>query len=207
MSMKKILVVDDETNIRNLIKNILGSEYRISTATNGIEALELLKEEDFNLIILDINMPQMDGVEFMEQLKKRNISTPVVIVSAFSDPEKLIKIFKLGASDFVIKPFSSDQILETVHKTFETEQKKEEDISEMIKKIKQLINIGNLTEAKENSLELLKILPSSSIPHFLYGVILEKEGKLEEAKKHFQASLIFDPSYEPAQKKLKNIGG
>lgn len=207
MHMKKILVVDDETNIRNLIKNILGNEYQISTATNGIEALEVLKNEEFDLIILDINMPQMDGVEFMKQLRKQNISTPVIVASAFSDPEKLIKVFKLGASDFVIKPFSSDQILETVHKTFETEQKKEKDISELIKKSKQFINIGNLTKAKENILELLKILPSSPIPHFLYGIVLEKEHKLEEAKKHFQASLIFDPSYEPARKKLKNIGG
>ncbi|HEW91621.1 MAG TPA: response regulator, partial [Thermotogaceae bacterium] len=104
--MKKILVVDDETNIRNLIKKILSDEFEVDTAANGLEALKLLKNKEFDLMILDINMPQMDGVELMKKLKKHNVSIPIVVISVFSDPEKLIETFKLGATDFIVKPFS-----------------------------------------------------------------------------------------------------
>ncbi|MCD6546641.1 MAG: response regulator [Thermotogae bacterium] len=205
--MKKILVVDDETNIRNLIKKILSDEFEVDTAANGLEALKLLKNKEFDLMILDINMPQMDGVELMKKLKKHNVSIPIVVISVFSDPEKLIETFKLGATDFIVKPFSPDQILDTVNRIINYSQKKEEDTTDMIKETKRLISAGEIVKSREKVLELFKFLPSSPIPHFLYGLILEKEGKLKEAKKHFQVSLILDPSYDPAKKKLKGIGG
>lgn len=210
--MKKILVVDDETNIRNLIKNILSDEFEVITAANGLEALELLKSGGFDLIILDIDMPHMDGVELVKELKKFNSSMPVIVISTLSEPEKIVDIFKMatGANfdvDFVIKPFSSDDIATATHRIIDLQKKKEIDIDSMIKEVKQLINLGENSKAREKTLELLKLLPSSPIPHFLLGSILEKEGKIEEAKKHFQAALVFDPSYDPAKKKLKNIGG
>jgi DNA-binding response OmpR family regulator len=148
----------------------------------------------------------------MKELKKIDSSIPVIVISTLSEPEKIVNIFKMAMDanfivDFVTKPFSSDEISAAVHKIMDLQGRKEADLDYKIKEIKQLINLGENSKAREKNLELLKLLPSSPIPHFLLGLILEKEGKIEEAKKHFQAALIFEPSYDPAKKKLEKIGG
>lgn len=113
-----ILVVDDEAGIRESFKIMLGDEYNISTATGGNECLELLeKGRQFSLIILDLRMPKLDGMEVLRRIKKTNPGLPVIILTAVSTHQTVVDALKLGAADFIAKPADIYRVKEVVKKT------------------------------------------------------------------------------------------
>lgn len=119
-----ILVVDDDKTNLALAQKILGAQYRISASTSGQVALKYLESHRPDLILLDINMPEMDGFAVMECLRS-NISTetiPVIFLTADNLAETEIKCFQMGAMDFVAKPFVPDILLSRVSKTIELDQ-------------------------------------------------------------------------------------
>lgn len=119
-----ILVVDDDKTNLALAQKILGSQYRIAASTSGAAALKYLESHRPDLILLDINMPEMDGFEVMECLRS-DINTemiPVIFLTADSLAETEIKCFQMGAMDFVTKPFVPDILLSRVSKTIELDQ-------------------------------------------------------------------------------------
>lgn len=119
-----ILVVDDDKTNLALAQKILGSQYRIAASTSGEAALKYLESHRPDLILLDINMPNMDGFEVMEQLRS-SLNTemiPVIFLTADNLAETEIKCFQMGAMDFVTKPFVPDILLSRVSKTIELDQ-------------------------------------------------------------------------------------
>lgn len=116
--MKKILVVEDEKPIAKAMElKLNGSGFEAKVAFNGKEALELLKKEKFDLVILDLIMPEMDGFETLVEIKKRGIKTKVIVSSNLSQEEDFKKSKQLGAVDFFIKsdtPIS--EIVENIKK-------------------------------------------------------------------------------------------
>ncbi|MCW8879306.1 MAG: response regulator [Kangiellaceae bacterium] len=113
----KILIVDDVTDNIQLAMNILREEnYQFSFATDGIKALNLIEDEKFDLILLDVMMPMLDGFEVCKQIKekKKNRETPIIFLTAKSDIDSLEKAFELGAVDYVIKPFQPGELLARV---------------------------------------------------------------------------------------------
>ena len=119
-----ILVVDDDKTNLSLAQRILGPQYRIAAAGSGEAALKYLETHRPDLILLDINMPEMDGFEVMEKLRS-NIHTesiPVIFLTADSLAETEIKCFQMGAMDFVTKPFVPDILLSRVSKTIVLDQ-------------------------------------------------------------------------------------
>lgn len=119
-----ILVVDDDKTNLALAQKILGSQYRIAASTSGAAALKYLESHRPDLILLDINMPEMDGFEVMECLRS-DVNTeliPVIFLTADSLAETEIKCFQMGAMDFVTKPFVPDILLSRVSKTIELDQ-------------------------------------------------------------------------------------
>lgn len=119
-----ILVVDDDSANLMLAQKILGKEYRIAAANSGAAALKYLEKNKPDLILLDINMPQMDGFETIEQLKKKEelLSIPVIFLTADKSSETEKKCFQAGAIDFVGKPFVPDILLSRVKRTLELEK-------------------------------------------------------------------------------------
>lgn len=110
--MFNILVVDDDKNIRNLIKIVLENEkYNVSTAENGLEALNLLGKTHIDLVVLDIMMPEMDGYEFTENIRKLNNQIPILMVSAKQLPVDKYKGFKAGTDDYITKPIDEEEML------------------------------------------------------------------------------------------------
>ena len=109
--MKKILVVDDEEKIRAIIRKYGEFEgYHITEAKDGMEAVELCKEEDFDVIILDVMMPELDGFSTCREIKKyKNI--PVIMLSARGEEYDKIHGFELGIDDYVVKPFSPKELM------------------------------------------------------------------------------------------------
>ncbi|GAB4449047.1 MAG: sigma-54 dependent transcriptional regulator [Bacteroidales bacterium] len=113
--MASILIVDDERSIRNSLKEILEHEdFIIETAETGHQALEILKQKQADLVLCDIKMPQMDGIELLEILQKEYSSTPVVMISGHGDIETAVECLKKGAYDFLQKPLDLNRILVTV---------------------------------------------------------------------------------------------
>jgi len=124
---KKILVVDDEENLRHMMKIILSREgYHVSEAEDGEKALSLLRGEPFDLILCDIRMPRMDGMTFLKTLSPKNYRPLVVMMSAYGTIETAVSAMKLGAYDYVSKPFQPDEILLTIQKAFEHQSLREE---------------------------------------------------------------------------------
>ncbi len=117
----KILVVDDITTNVLLLKAVLSKvKYRIATASGGIEALEKVKSESPDLILLDIMMPDIDGYEVIRRLKNEPEyadyqDIPVIFLTALHNPEDIVKGFKLGASDYVSKPFNHEELITRIN--------------------------------------------------------------------------------------------
>lgn len=113
-----ILVVDDEAGIRESFRMMLGDEYNISTANGGGECLELLEGgKTFSLVILDLRMPKIDGMEVLRRIKKFNPGQPVIILTAVGTHQTVVDALKLGAADFIAKPADIYRVKEVVKKT------------------------------------------------------------------------------------------
>ena len=108
----KILVIDDEPGVRELICDALSiSEFSASQANDGLEALSLLRREKFDLLILDINMPKLDGLALLEKLRSEGAATPVLMLSARADKTDINQGLRLGADDYLTKPFSIEELV------------------------------------------------------------------------------------------------
>lgn len=114
----KILVVDDTPMIRNIIKDILMKlgYNNIKDAENGIHALQKLREEKFDLVFLDWNMPGMQGIDVLREIRKTDAykNTPVIMVTAEAEKEKVITAIKEGVSDYIVKPFKPSTLKDKI---------------------------------------------------------------------------------------------
>ncbi len=113
----KILVVDDEESLRTVLSGELtGEGYDVRTASDGDEAIAELKKDSFDLLLLDIKMPRVDGFEVLKFVKEKNPDTKVVMLTAFADLKNPIEAKKLGAEDFVSKPYDLVDLLTTLER-------------------------------------------------------------------------------------------
>ena len=115
----RILIVDDEANIRNSLQAMLVDEgYECLPASSGTEALRIMQEEDVHLIITDMVMPEMDGMELLAAVRKNYRDTRVILLTAFGTVESAVKAMKFGAVDFLLKPIDFDMLLVKVRECF-----------------------------------------------------------------------------------------
>jgi CheY-like chemotaxis protein len=109
--MKKILFVDDDPSMHKMVDLFLrNSDYELSWAKNGRSALKMMKDMNFDVIISDIQMPEMDGLTFLTELRKKNKKTPFIILTAFGQDKMSEKAIKSGASAVINKPFESKKL-------------------------------------------------------------------------------------------------
>ena len=115
---EKLLIVDDEPDMLKLLSMIIREKtsYEAVTTNNPLEAVELAKQGGFDLVIADLKMPGLDGVELLEAVKKINADIPVIILTAFGTVESALEAMDKGAFDFITKPFKKEQILFTIDK-------------------------------------------------------------------------------------------
>lgn len=115
--IKKILVVDDEENARIGLSKLLSQEgYEVDCVSNGIEALEFLRREKVNLVISDINMPEMNGLTFLRELNRRHPSTHVIMITAYGGVESYLEAMNLGAFEYIHKPVKLDELKSVMRK-------------------------------------------------------------------------------------------
>ncbi len=120
ISKKKILIVEDNEYVLGSIKLLLSKEgYAITTTTDGPAAIELFKKEQYDLVITDIKMPQMDGLELLQRLKGEFPDISVIMMTAFGSIKNAVGAMKMGACDYITKPVSSEEIKLVIQKVFE----------------------------------------------------------------------------------------
>ena len=118
--MDTILVVDDEKNYLLVMETLLaGAGYEVLTIDSGEAALELTRRNDLDLIITDMKMPRMSGIELMEQLKQVYPDLPVIMMTAYGTVEKAVEAMKKGAFDYILKPFKNEELLLTIAKALD----------------------------------------------------------------------------------------
>ena len=116
--MKKILVVEDEKDIQNIIKAFLeNAEYKVETADDGLDAINLIQNNNYDLILLDIMLPKVDGFTICEMIRK-NSNVPIIILTALTDEESQLKGFDKLADDYITKPFSMPILLKHIEAIF-----------------------------------------------------------------------------------------
>lgn len=120
---KLVLVIDDEQGVRDALRDILeDSGYRVECASNGREGLEMIDRLDPAAVLLDIRMPEMDGIKALEIINQRGRNLPVILITAYGSTETTIEAMKLGAFDYLMKPLKVNEILETVKKAVEVKE-------------------------------------------------------------------------------------
>ena len=123
--MPKILIVEDEAAIRRVLVKILSEEsdaYDVEEAVDGLEGVEKIKKDDFDLILCDIKMPKMDGVEVLEAVKKVKPETPIVMISGHGDLDTAVNTMRMGAFDYISKPPDLNRLLNTVRNALDRKE-------------------------------------------------------------------------------------
>lgn len=192
-----ILVADDEESLRSIIAEVLTDQgYTVDTATNGKQALEKVRTGKFHVVVTDIRMPEMTGIELLEQIKKFDKNIEVVIMTSFASIDTAIKAIRLGAYDYLTKPFEDLNIIPTVidrtvgklmlelevKKLLAALKKKNEEIHALYTQTTQLFNTLKFDEIVHLSVQALTEL--SGATDVVYYNMEAQHGKLTAAARH-----------------------
>jgi len=121
----KILVVDDDAIVVKSCRRILEAEgFEVTTVPSADEALEKIKYYDFDLLLMDVKMPKHDGLFLMREIKKHWPDIPIIVMSGYPTPETIADVLKLGATQFIPKPFRPDELTKSVRQVLERMVKK-----------------------------------------------------------------------------------
>ena len=176
----KILIVDDEWNMRNLLKVHLVHHFSIDEASNGKDALEKVNSQKFQLIILDVMMPDMTGWTVCEKIRERE-NTPILMLTALNDVKDKVLGLSIGADDYLVKPFEPEELLARVHALLRrsSDFNNEHDngtiaISDLtIIKESRLIQInGNVVELTPKEFDLIHLLATNQKRVFTREILL-----------------------------------
>lgn len=156
MKSKKILIVDDNDLNRKLFENLIGQLYQYESAKNGKEALELAQSKSFDLILMDIQMPQMDGITAMKKIKLLPNSTgPILAVTAFAEESEKLSFLEEGFDDFITKPIRPREFLQVLQKHLQCS--KIEDQEQVMEESEVILDRALLKQLlKYNSKEAIK---------------------------------------------------
>ena len=207
--MKKppILVVDDEKNIRMTVAQSLETlEIPVETAVNGEEALQKLRQKTFRLVLLDLRMPGIDGMEVLRRIKDIWPTTRVIIISAHGTIESAVEAMKLGAIDFIQKPFSPGEIRDLATQVLRREELDEAsatDYRSLIELAKLHISNREFASARETAQKAIAFDPTHPEAYNLFGALLEIKRDLREAQNFYRAALDIDPTFKPAWANLE----
>ncbi len=152
-----ILVVDDELGARQSLEVILEDDYRVLSAESGREALEVLQRESFDLILLDVNMPDMDGLEVLRRIREQDEALDVIMVSALNLARKAVDSIRLGAYDYITKPYEPEDILSTVHRAI-SKQKLHRELDFLRREVETVRGFDQIISQNKKMLEIFDLI-------------------------------------------------
>jgi two-component system, OmpR family, response regulator len=181
--MASVLVIDDTKNIRILLTQCLKFEgYDVTTASNGSEALCFLVQKNFDLIFLDVRMPELSGTEVLRQMRQMGVSTPVVMITAFGTVKNAVECTQLGAVAYLQKPFTENKIKQVLEEVlhFKPQRSKFDNILALADEQIKSSRFGDAELLLKNA------LPEYFLEPRVYSMLSEvylSLGKKEEAEK------------------------
>jgi DNA-binding response OmpR family regulator len=217
MKPASILVTDDESNIRMMLRTALESDgYSVQEAANGREALEALKHGAPDLMVLDLNMPVIDGMAVLEQMKTlTGMSRPrVIILTAYGSIPAAVKATRLGAVDFLEKPITPSELRATVRSVLdEPELDAPREIATpatnydgVLDRIRKSLRMADYENAESLLMRAADQKNKSSAEYFnLLGILYESQRKWRLARKCYGKAITTDKQYEPAQSNLRRL--
>jgi DNA-binding response OmpR family regulator len=237
MKGKTVLIVDDERSIRLTVQRALEPlEIAADEAVNGEDALARLAGRAYDLILLDLRMPGMDGMEVLRRLRREGSAAKVVIITAHGTIDNAVEAMKLGAVDFIQKPFSPKQIREIVSRavrrgagflrklqpvTGEVREQfqgvisdeevgrleEEKDHDFCIEQAKAAVEARDVATAEAWAQKAIAVDPTRPEGFNLLGVFCELRGDRLQAQKYYRAAFSLDATYQPARGNLDRITG
>ena len=207
---RRILVVDDETNVRLNYRVALETEgYEVVEANSAEIAIERLAEKSFDLAILDMRMPGMDGLELLAKMRENGITVPTMIVTAYSDVPHAVKAMKLGAIDFLQKPLRPEDLrtaaADILARHAAPQPKLAETFSAHIVAAKRALNLRAFSMARLHLVKAMELNPESIEAFNLAGVLCELQKDFDKAKKYYGHAIWLDKNYEPAQQNMRRM--
>ncbi len=218
---KRILIVDDEPNVRLVFRTALESTGReIAAAEDGEAALTLLAATRVDLVLLDLQMPRLGGMEVLERLRASGDSVPVIIVTAHGSVPDAVAAIKLGAIDFLAKPLTPDALRRAVAEVLDREPARspappaagrstgqpvtaEGRFVAHLRDAKRAINRRTFDEAEVFLREAIGLDPRSAEAHNLMGVLHESRSEHDASYASYRAALKADRGYEPARHNMQ----
>jgi DNA-binding NtrC family response regulator len=158
MPKGSILVVDDESEIREGLELLLKTEgYQVSSAETGQSGLSRLGEQPFDLLLLDVSLPDRNGIEMLKEVRKQDPGLPIVLITAYGSIEMARAAFKSGAMDYITKPWSNDELLAQVAQAVEAHRLREENL-QLKRALKQRFNFPNIIGKSDKMLALFDLV-------------------------------------------------
>ncbi|MCS7149687.1 MAG: sigma-54 dependent transcriptional regulator [Caldimicrobium sp.] len=172
MKNARILVVDDELILRTALQGILSSQgFEVKTCESGKKALSLLQQEDFHLALVDMRLPDINGLDLLQEIKKISPETGVIIITAFAEVKSAVKAIKDGAFDYLSKPFQEEELLITIERFF-----KYRDLERELKTLKESLPKSYLSQdlvgeskAIREILQKIDLIAETDVPVLIYG--------------------------------------
>lgn len=204
-----VLIVDDEKNIRlTLSHSLKPMGFDTETAITGEEALEKIENKEFKLVLLDIKLPGIDGIEVLRKIRQSRPDIAVIIITAHGTIESAVEAMKLGAIDFLQKPFTPGEIRDLVTKIMERKSLDESnpaDYDIFIELAKKSINERHFDAAASHLKKAISLNPSNPDAFNFLGLLYEVQGNILDAQKKYRAALALDPTFAPARKNLDRV--
>lgn len=208
MKNPAILIVDDEKNIRLTLSSALEVlKIPVETASSGTEALQKLSEKSFTVLLLDLRMPGMDGMEVLRRVTDKYPHLMTIIITAYGSIEVAVEAMKLGAVDFLQKPFDPQVVRDMVRRVLQAppEGRPARKYEYYVSLAKHSVNAGELEVARVYATKAAFIKWNLPEAYNLLGEIGEAKGENQEAIKHYREALEVDPTHEPARKNLERM--
>jgi DNA-binding NtrC family response regulator len=217
---KQILIIDDEPNVRLMFRTALEPlGVRVIEAENGVEGLNRLNESPADLVLLDLRMPGLDGLDVLRHLRDVGNDVPVVIVTAHGNVPNAVEAMKLGAIDFLSKPLSPEALRQVVSEVIERHAPSATHPTPTIgapevvtsasqfafnmRRVKRAINNRWFDEAEVFLKQAIALEPNSAEAHNLKGVLHELRNEHDASYREYRAALKADRHHEPAKHNMQ----
>jgi DNA-binding response OmpR family regulator len=216
----KILITDDERNIRLMIRTALEPEgYAVEEAADGREALDVIGRTSPDLILLDLNMPVLDGMSVLERLRGEGgsaVRPKVIVLTAYGSIPAAVRATRLGAVDFVEKPVTPDELREIVRGVLleaaseparaPTEQELAGGYEGVLARVRKALRAEEMATAETLLMHAADLAGGRDAPYFnLLGILYEVQGKWRLAKKFYCKAMRADRKYVPAEQNVRRL--
>lgn len=209
MSDRSVLIVDDEKNIRLTLSMALEKlDILVDTAADGEEALRKLAERSYALVLLDLRMPGIDGMEVLKRVPEIRPEVKVVIITSYGSIEAAVEAMKLGAVDFLQKPFNAEDVRDLVSSLMERATQEihaGREYNSCLENARKRIGKGEFDAARVYVQKAISIDPDRPEAFNLLGGLQEARSNRHEAEKNYRVALALDSSYIPAQNNLDRV--